>query len=632
VETLSPRTRALIAVAALWAGAAPHARGDDLSRCTLRVVADPPALILGERARATLRIETGGGAPRITVSAGRLEAARHVAPGVFTAEFVPPDEAVPQLAIVSAVAGDACGWTAIRLVGQGEAIVRSSPRARIVVRIAERMFGPALADCDGVARLPVVVPPGVHFAYHGSRAIPLSIPPIHRVHIVVDPTSARADLDTDAAVRIFATTEEGLPLAGARIAVTTSAGEVPRMTEIAPGELVGRWHVPAGPARDETLTARIAGDPPVAAARLSRSVGPVAKIDVAPQALAAGTDVERVQIEVRTSDAAGNPVDTDVAPTAEPGAASRAVRLAAGVSRFSVRLPADAGGRDRVEIAAVAGGITARSAISLIAGAPARITTALSDPVLAADGRTTGELRFAVVDARGVPAREATPAFRAAELAAALRPERPGHFVLSYRSPLRADDATAVLRVDAAGLSSASQVRLLGARSQLEIAPSFGVALTRARALLETSVHAVAWTRRLGPDLGAGLELGWSAASERAPAAAGTPALEADARYFRLLARGGWRRATSRRALLWVSLGAGATRASSSMRLAGIPSLAEAAWVPSAAASVAWGIRAWRGFPYLELGARWQADPHLTGLSGAVVPLTVSAGYRLEVF
>jgi hypothetical protein len=632
VETLTARAPVTMALTALLAAAASSARGVEPARCALRVVADPPELVLGEPARATLRIETGGAAPRLTASAGRLEAPRQVGPGLFAADFVPPDETFPQLAIVAASAGEACGWTAIRLVGQGEAVVRSTPGASIVVRIAERTFGPARADGDGVARLPVVVPPGVRVAYHGSRAIPLTVPPLGRVHVVLDRTSARADVDTDVAVRVFATTEDGAPWSGARVGVTTTAGEVPPMTEVAPGELTGLWRLPAGVARDHALTARIAGRQPEAVARLSRPAGPIARVDVSPDSIAAAADVEQVQVDVRTSDAAGNPVDADVAPRADPGAASPAIRVAPGVARFSVVLPRDADGQDRVEVAAIAGGITARSAISLVGGAPARVAAALTDPVLAADGRSTGYLHVAVLDRRGVPLCAETPRFEAANVVAELHSERPGCFVLSYRSPLRADDATATLRVDAAGLESASQVRLVGARPQLEIAPSVGVAVTSRRAALETSAQAAAWTRRLGPDLGLALEAGWSATSERAPATAGTPALDGDARCFWLLLRGGWRRATSQRTLLWATVGAGAARVSSSTRVAGVPAVEEAAWVPTAAASAAWGVRAWRGFPFVELGARWQGDPHLTGLAGASLPITLRAGYRLELF
>ena len=630
---MSARAPAVLLVAAFLAGAPPGGRADDPGRCALRVVADTPELLLGESTRATLRIETGGAtAPRMTASVGRLEAPRQVGPGVFAADFIPPDEAIPQLAIIAAFAGDACGWATIRLVGQGEAIVRSTPGARIVVRIAERSYGPVRADEAGIARLAVLVPPGVRVAYHGSRAIPLSVPPAQRLHVVLDRTTSRADLDADVGVRIFATTEHGAPWSGARVTVGATAGEVPALTEVAPGELVGRWHLPKGAARDETLVGRIAGEGPEAVGRLSRPAGPVGRVEIAPRVAAAAADVGEVQVDVRMTDGAGNPVDADVAAQADPGTASPATRMATGVARFSVRLPDDAGGRDRVEVTAIAGGIAAHCEIPLAAGAPARIAAALIDPVLTADGRSTGRLRFAVLDRRGVSVPGATPRVEAAHVVAAVEAERPGHFVLSYRSPLRADDATAMLHVEAGGVASSAEVQLVGARARLELVPSVGMAFTSRRVSLETSVQAAAWSRRIGPDLGVVLDVGWSATSESAPATAGAPTLDARASYLWLLARGGWRRATSRRSLLWLTAGAGLARASSSIRVAGVPSIAEVAWVPAAAASVAWGIRAWRGFPFLELGARWQGDPRLSGLSGALLPITLSAGYRLEAF
>jgi hypothetical protein len=633
VEAVSARAPAAVLVAAFLTGAPGIARAEPAHRCALRVIAEPPELILGDSDRTTLRIETGGTTePRVTASVGQIGAPRQVRPGVFAVDFVPPEDTIPELAIVAASAGEACGWATLRLVGQGEAIVRSTPGARIVVRIAERSYGPARADGTGIARLPVLVPPGVRVAYHGSRSIPLSVPPVRRLHVVLDHTATRADLDADVGVRIFATTDDGVPWSRARVEVAATAGVVSALTEVAPGELVARWYLPAGAARDETLVARIAGERPEASGRLSRPAGPVGRIEISPRVAAAAADVDEVQVDVRSLDAAGNPVDADIAPSAEPGATSLATRVSAGVARFSVLLPHDVGGRDRVEVTAAAGGLEARREIPLAAGAPARITAALSDPVLAADGRSTGLLRFAVLDRRGVPVPAAMPHVDAANVVVAVEPERPGCFVLSYRSPLRADDATATLRVEAAGLASAAEVQLVGARPIVELVPSVGMALTSRRASLETSVQAAAWSRRLGLDLGLALDVGWSATSESAPATAGAPALDAHARYLWLLARGGWRAATSQRALVWVTAGAGAARASSSMNVAGVPAFSEVAWVPAAGASVGWGIRAWRGFPFLEVGARWQGDPHLTGLSGALLPITFSAGYRFEAF
>jgi hypothetical protein len=630
VEAVTGVVPAIAALAALVAAGAPGGRGGDGDPCTLRVSADPHELLLGESARATLRIETGGmTAPRVTSSVGRVGTPRQVGPGVFEAELHPPDPATPEIAIVAAFDGDACGWTAIRLVGQGEAVVRSTPGARIVVRIAERTFGPVRADRGGVARLPVVVPPGVRVAYHGDEAIALDAPPVRRLHVVLDRASARADVDADIRLRVFATTEEGAPWTGAKVEASATAGEVQPLAEIAPGELVGRWHLQAGMAGDEALRARIAGGTPEAVARLSRIPGPVDRVDIVPLAPATATEDE-VPVEVRTTDSAGNPVDAAIVPRAHPGTASAPTRVSAGLARFAVFLPNDAEGCARVDLTVAAGAVTARSALPLVPGAPARIEAVPSAPVLTADGRSTGRLRVAVLDRRGVPVPSASPRVEAPGLVAAVESERPGLLVVSYRSPYRADDAMATLRVDADGLASEAQVRILGARARLEVVPAAGVALTGRRAWLETTLQVAGWTRRLGPDLGLALEAGQASTSERAGAAAGTPPLDASARYLWLLARAGWRLATSQRTLLWASAGAGAARATSTMSVEGAPSFTESTWVPTAAASIAWGIRAWRGFPFLEVGARWQGDPGLSGLSGALFPFTISAGYRLE--
>jgi hypothetical protein len=272
-----------------------------------------------------------------------------------------------------------------------------------------------------------------------------------------------------------------------------------------------------------------------------------------------------------------------------------------------------------------------RSGISLVPGAPARIAGSLSAPPLPADGRSTGQLHFAVLDRRGVPVPAPAPRVEADHVIASLDSERPGFYVLSYQAPRRADDATAMLRVAADGAASSSEVHLIGARPKLEVSAGVGLALASRHAGLESSLQLASWTRRFGPDLGLALEAGWAARSERSPGSAGAPAVDGQARYLWLIARGGWRWATSPRSLLWATAGAGAARASSSMQVEGQPSVTEAVWVPCAGGSVAWGFRAWRGFPFVELGARWQGDPHLSGLRGTLVPITALAGYRLEL-
>ena len=168
------------------------------------------------------------------------------------ADYRPPEECYPQVAVVSAVADGEWAWLAIPLVGQGDALVRTSPRAVISVRIGVREFGPATADGWGRALVPVVVPPGVRSAWHGRREIPLQLPDMRRVHVALDGGSLAADRAGEVVVRAFAVREDGAPGEGAALALSASArcaGTRPSAAALSTYQ--------ASPARSRSVLARL---------------------------------------------------------------------------------------------------------------------------------------------------------------------------------------------------------------------------------------------------------------------------------------------------------------------------------------------------------------------------------------
>jgi hypothetical protein len=179
------RRRAAIALLAAALAAAGAARADDARPAgggPLRVSADPPRLVLGRDAWAELRVSAPREVDAVTFSAsvGRVESVRRLPEGGFAARYRPPPEGVPQVAIVSAFAGAGHaftdGWIAIPLSGEGNARVPGVPGSQVTLRIGDRTFGPRTVSADGVATVPVVVPPGVREAHEGFRPIDLRVP------------------------------------------------------------------------------------------------------------------------------------------------------------------------------------------------------------------------------------------------------------------------------------------------------------------------------------------------------------------------------------------------------------------------------------------------------------------------
>lgn len=228
----------------------------------LRVVAEPATLVLGTGAAAEILVEGAtGDAPVLSTSAGELREVRALGDGRFAAEYVPPADAYPQVAIVSAVAGDGWGWIAIPLAGRGLAVARSAPGAAVRVTIGDATFGPVRANATGEASVPVVVPAGVAYAYDRGEPLPLNVPPTRHVHAVLGRSAAAAHVEQAIPFRVFSVTPAGAARPLAPVAVDVAVGAVEDLSEVAPGELAGMWRLPPGLPGTVALTARLDDEP-----------------------------------------------------------------------------------------------------------------------------------------------------------------------------------------------------------------------------------------------------------------------------------------------------------------------------------------------------------------------------------
>src|SRR5438132_379434 len=140
---------------------------------SLPIGTEPRSLELGDDpVHAVLHIQSQI-EPRLSASVGTISNLRRESAEAWTADYLPPSESYPQVAVIAAVAGGQLSWTALPLSGQGMAVVQTRPGAEITVEIGERSFGPVKADAHGEAQVPVVVPPGVHEVRHLGKPIDL---------------------------------------------------------------------------------------------------------------------------------------------------------------------------------------------------------------------------------------------------------------------------------------------------------------------------------------------------------------------------------------------------------------------------------------------------------------------------
>ncbi len=629
--------------AARWAAAAlllatvPAAGARAEAGLALR--ARPASLVLGADARATIEIEAGGdAAPQVTTNAGRIENLRAVGAGRFEADYLAPREAYPQVAIVAAIAGERCGWTAIPLSGRGVATARSAPHASVRVTIGGASFGPVQADWSGEAHVPVVAPPGTRFAYHRDRPLDLNVPPTVHVHVAAGRTVAPADAEQLLPLCVFAVTSSGAPRAGAPVLIEVTQGAVVGRTERAPGEIVATWRLPPGAAQPATATVRLSDEPgPRSAVAVARPAGPPARVtlEAAPSRVVAGEGAS-VALRVIVMDAAGNPVAAPPRLEADFGELSAPVATGDGAWEARLRIPAEIGARRHVGLSAGAASLEERIRIAVAPAPATRLVVSPEAATLVADGDSQATMRVQLFDRFGNPAAVPIPHVAATWPGRVTsEPESEGTWVVRYRPDRTAESATESISVRAGSLEHVARVELVAPERRVSFAPKLGVAMSpggmrSAHLAAEGSYRPAVLDGRLAFLLEAGTFV--RDRTDVAPAGEGWVEVHGRARYTSVTASARWQLAFGTRQLGWASAGAGAALVSSEVSAGTGPVRNEVGVVPVAQAAAGWGFAAGHATPFLEARLSGHADPRFEALRGALTVLTVAAGCRYDAF
>ncbi|BDG03355.1 hypothetical protein [Anaeromyxobacter oryzae] len=636
------RLGALALVAAALAAAAPRVRAADAppvaSGGALRIAADPPRLVLGRDGGAELRIAAPADVEEVTLtaSAGRIEALRRLPGGGFAARYRAPSDRIPQVAIVCAVGrgarGAVDGWLALPLSGQGDAKVRARPGAQIALRVEDETFGPRAAGDDGVAVIPIVVPPGVREAHHGFTAVDLHVPEKPLVHAVLDRVSIHADRAESVRVLAYVVAPHGAARRGDVPVFEPSRGSVayaPRE----PGAFEATWTVPPGAAGEDRLVVRLPGS---AASRVVLRVealaGPPATVAVAfdRDTFTAGA-ADDVKVVARVLDAAGNPVPSGIELEADAGELGERVESAPGVVTARLKVPPTFGRNRSVAVSARASAarIAGSRTLLLVPGPPAAARISPDDAVLVADGEREATLRVAVVD-RFENAVAGPPEVHAVRgRVVAVEAAADGEWIVRYRPPrlaARADDQVVARVGDVAATSDL-----------LLVPPRTGIALSAS-----AGVYGDVRGRFAAPRLGAAAELAWpvralpaslsfawrvegealTADRDGTPARGPRPAGSVGVGGGALLA-GGALHQDLRRGHLWASATVGALVARAD------PSDGAPSWgaAPAARLGVGFALPMRHGAPFLE-ASLLAAGPRPAGAFAAV---GLSAGVTFDL-
>ncbi|HET9753706.1 MAG TPA: hypothetical protein VFP52_12120, partial [Myxococcales bacterium] len=534
----------------------------------VEVRAEPPLLRLDRADRAELSFRAPPGDLRVQCSAGSLGDLREVAAGEWRATWHAPRAHLPRVAVIVARSGDAVGFLALPLWGQGEAEVRTRPGAVVDVRIGLETFGPMRAGKDGRAFVPVVVPPGVDYAEQGARQIDLKVPRTRTVQLAPMPLVLEADRERSVEIAVAAVTRGGAPLEAARLQLEASRGEIAGLTPLAPGLYRATWHLAAGPAAAAVVSATVPGDPDRARAEVQLVAGAAARIELSAARQQAAAGGPALELRALAFDAAGNATADPLELAASSGALSSEAQ-SDGRYRLLFEAPRTLG-PDRAATLTARSARTGASAtlrIALASGTAERAEVLPERAAVIADGHSPVQVRVVLRDRFGNETSGAPELV--ADAGSVSAPVADGHgFLATFVPPLLHEGGAATVAVRAGAAQGQARVALR---------PSIrGLALS-ARTGFFSDLHGLAApllgvegalrTQALGVQLALVLDLTW--AGGRQGGAVGGNVLDARDDFLIGSIAGAIRLPLSDRSAIWAQAGAALVGAAASVRVSG---------------------------------------------------------------
>ena len=606
------------------------------------VIATHDHLQLGTDAPTTIEVRGPGDMADVTVTtnAGQVVDVARVSPGRFTARYLPPSNSLPQVAIVAAVArcGEraAHGWLALPLWGTGSAVLRTRRGASVAVDIAGVRFGPVRAGRDGVASVPVNVPPGVHQGHDGRKPVDLHLPATPRAHVVILRGEARADQGETIPLRVYAVTEDGRPLEGTP-EITAGRGALTPLRRVAPGAWAAELLL--DPGRAGPVDVRVAAEPgsPASTTSLDVVAGSATSVTLAlPDGpVAAGADVE---LRVTTVDRLGNPTDAPVELSANLGTLSPPGPDGSGAWVARCRVPAHFGAHDRLRIRArvrgTNGEIHAETSRPLAPGAPAAV--ALRAPRRAqADGHTSVAIGVDVRDRHGNRVAEAAPKAFASRGSVDGVERRGRGFVVHWTPPVSEHPATGDVAVRVGSAERCARIDLYPRPHRLTLGAKAGYL----HGVGNLSLPSLALEGGLGVSVRgyplwllaeAGLQRAREADTVEAGPLSGQD-VRAETDVFSLVFSGGWRPLLGRRFLASLTAGAGLLVVNNRVQLAEQPAATDHQVVPAVQGAAGLGWRLGPGHLLVEGRYRWATSADRPTVEGPLSAAGASLGYVVEI-
>lgn len=567
---------AVLAVSPLTEPPAASARALDVSAVSVAV--EGPRIVLGETASVEVSIKAvrADGSPldvappQLQVSTGTVTAPQRSGPGLWRTTFTPPKDAFPHVAILFATIETATtssvGFASLHLWGKGQTTVKTKPKSSVTVFIGNESFGPVVADGDGAARVPIIVPPGPERAVARSidevgnesqKTIDLGVPTFNRLAAVALDDTVSADGGGAARVLAFVVDKKGDPLYQAKLKGKASVGIVDKeVTGLAPGMFLVLFR-PGKAARGKaTIDLTLEGAPgSKAQAAVEVLTGrPTRAAIEAERTTLSADDPRALAVALRLYDGGGNAVPAQAASVdVDLGRIEAIESLAGGGRKLTWMIPAELSQpKATLTVRLPSGEVLGTMDVGLSAGKPAAASFAPIEGVTA-DGQSSVEVRLSVVDRAGnpLPPTGATLAVDPAYgrlLGAAVDG---GSYRARFVAEPRDSDDVASITASVGALAAEAKVKL-GARSRARLLVSSGVLVgSNYGSLLQAGPELSLLVRLPGFDGGAYAGL-TTAVLQSVSAPAGV-----DHRAFPLALEGAWRPLLTPELVLHLGLAAG---------------------------------------------------------------------------
>jgi hypothetical protein len=291
---------------------------------------EPVEVTLGKDADARIDVVVHGAdgkAPvhaklRLTTSVGEISSVKEIEGGHFRAQFIPPKERFPQVALLLAEAEidgqQSRRWLALPLRARATLDIETKPRATVTVAVGNQNLGPAVANAKGRLSLPAIVPPGLATANvravdraGNSTVKPLDLKPTPYARVRSVFLAGWASWSLPAEIEVFAVEADGKPLAdAATLKGTAKLGALSTPEPRGEGVFIFRYQAPDDVRKGhDDVTIALNGWP--IAENLGVSLRPGAPVKVAlsfsPNSFVAGSS-QPVHVEAAVVDAHGNVV------------------------------------------------------------------------------------------------------------------------------------------------------------------------------------------------------------------------------------------------------------------------------------------------------------------------------------